>query len=101
MSVAVNERDTKMSNCARLSATKRVAALKAGAPCAAQEVTDIGYADDVFTRETMKTYLSKETYKKLLKTIDGGQPLDETIAGEVAHAMRHWAQDRGANVECY
>ncbi len=96
MSVAVNERDTKMSNCARLSATKRVAALKAGAPCAAQEVTDIGYADDVFTRETMKTYLSKETYKKLLKTIDGGQPLDETIAGEVAHAMRHWAQDRGA-----
>ena len=96
MSVAVNERDTKMSNCARLSATKSVAALRAGAPCAAQEVTDIGYADDVFTRETMKTYLSKETYKKLLKTIDGGQPLDETIAGEVAHAMRHWAQDRGA-----
>ncbi len=85
-----------MSNCARLAATKRVAALKAEAPCAPSEVKDIGYAADVFTKETMKQYLSKDTCKKLLQTIDGGQPLDPSIAGEVAHAMRHWAMDRGA-----
>ena len=85
-----------MSNCARVSATKRVAALKAEAPCAPAEVKDIGYAADVFTKETMKQYLSKDTCKKLLKTIDDGQPLDPSIAGEVAHAMRHWAMDRGA-----
>ena len=85
-----------MSNCARVSATKRVAALKAQAPCAPTEVKDIGYAADVFTKETMKQYLSKDTCKKLLKTIDDGQPLDPSIAGEVAHAMRHWAMDRGA-----
>ena len=85
-----------MSNCARLTATKRVAALKAEAPCAPSEVKDIGYAEDVFTRETMKQYLSKDTWKKLMQTIDGGQPLDPSIAGEVAHAMRHWAMDRGA-----
>ena len=57
---------------------------------------DIGYAEDVFTKETMQKYLSKETCKKLMATIDGGQPLDPSIAGEVAHAMRHWAMDRGA-----
>ena len=85
-----------MSNCARLAATKRVAALKAEAPCAPSEVKDIGYAEDVFTRETMKQYLSKDTWKKLMQTIDGGEPLDPSIAGEVAHAMRHWAMDRGA-----
>ena len=85
-----------MSNCARLAATKRVAALKAEAPCAPSEVKDIGYAEDVFTRETMKQYLSKDTWKKLMQTIDDGEPLDPSIAGEVAHAMRHWAMDRGA-----
>ena len=87
-----------MSNCARLAATKSVAALKAPEPCAATAVEDkdIAYAEDVFTRETMKKYLSKDTCKKLLATIDGGQPLDPSIAGEVAHAMRHWAMDRGA-----
>jgi glutamine synthetase len=87
-----------MSNCARLAATKQVASLKAPEPCKATTVEDkdIGYAEDVFTRETMKKYLSKDTCKKLLATIDGGQPLDPSIAGEVAHAMRHWAMDRGA-----
>ncbi|MBP5228125.1 MAG: glutamine synthetase III, partial [Kiritimatiellae bacterium] len=85
-----------MSNCARLAATKSVASLKTPAPHPAAAVEDIGYADDVFTRETMKKYLSKETCKRLLATIDGGQPLDPSIAGEVAHAMRHWAMDRGA-----
>ena len=85
-----------MSNCARLAATKSVASLKTPAPHPAAAVEDIGYAEDVFTHETMKKYLSKETCKRLLATIDGGQPLDPTIAGEVAHAMRHWAMDRGA-----
>ena len=79
---------------------KKVADLKATAPSAPVEINDdmkdIGYAEDVFTKETMQKYLSKETCKKLMATIDGGQPLDPSIAGEVAHAMRHWAMDRGA-----
>ncbi len=89
-----------MSVCARLAAMKKVADLKATAPSAPVEINDdmkdIGYAEDVFTKETMQKYLSKETCKKLMATIDGGQPLDPSIAGEVAHAMRHWAMDRGA-----
>ena len=89
-----------MSVCARLAAMEKVADLKATAPSAPVEINDdmrdIGYAEDVFTKETMQKYLSKETCKKLLATIDGGQPLDPSIAGEVAHAMRHWAMDRGA-----
>ena len=36
------------------------------------------------------------TAKKLQATIDEGKPLDASIAGEVAHGIRHWAMDRGA-----
>ncbi|MBR0056168.1 MAG: glutamine synthetase III, partial [Kiritimatiellae bacterium] len=85
-----------MSNQARNMAVASVAALRAPEPFAASPVHEGGYAEDVFTREAMKQYLSKETCAKLLATIDGGQPLDPTVAGEVAHAMRRWAMDRGA-----
>ena len=85
-----------MSNCARVAATKKVAGLKTDAPCAPEGIKEIGFAEDVFTRETMREYLSKETWQKLMQTIDDGAPLDPSIAGEVAHAMRHWAMDRGA-----
>ena len=85
-----------MSNQARNTAVASVAALRAPEPFAASPVHEGGYAEDVFTREAMKQYLSKETCAKLLATIDGGQPLDPTVAGEVAHAMRRWAMDRGA-----
>ncbi|MGN0834158.1 MAG: glutamine synthetase III [Kiritimatiellia bacterium] len=92
-----------MSNCARMKAVSSVAARLESAPCSpcaneksVSSADDLHYAEDVFTRETMKQYLSKDTWNKLMQTIDGGQPLDPSIAGEVAHAMRHWAMDRGA-----
>ena len=56
--------------------------------------TDFGA--DVFGDEAIRTYLSKETAKKLQSTIQEGKPLDPSIAGEVAHGIRHWAMDRGA-----
>ena len=56
--------------------------------------TDFGA--DVFGDEAMKTYLSKDTAKKLQATIQEGKPLDPSIAGEVAHGIRRWAMDRGA-----
>ena len=56
--------------------------------------TDFGA--DVFGEEAIRTYLSKDTAKKLQATIREGKPLDPSIAGEVAHGIRHWAMDRGA-----
>ena len=56
--------------------------------------TDFGA--DVFGDEAIRTYLSKDTAKKLQATIQEGKPLDPSIAGEVAHGIRHWAMDRGA-----
>ena len=59
-----------------------------------KKATDFGA--DVFGEEAIRTYLSKETAKKLQATIREGKPLDPSIAGEVAHGIRHWAMDRGA-----
>ncbi len=59
-----------------------------------RKATDFGA--DVFGAEAIEKYLSKETAKKLLSTIQGATPLDPSIAGEVAHGMKQWALDRGA-----
>ena len=54
------------------------------------------YGEDVFNSEAMRSYLPKDICEKLLATIDEGAPLDPNIAGDVAHAMKKWAMDRGA-----
>ena len=51
---------------------------------------------DVFSGEIQKQRLSKETYKKLLNTLEAGEALDPSLADEVAHAMKDWAIERGA-----
>lgn len=50
----------------------------------------------VFSDSVAKTRLSKTTYKSLKKTIELGEPLDASIADEVAAAMKEWAVDLGA-----
>ena len=54
------------------------------------------YGEDVFNADAMRNYLPKDICEKLLATIDEGVALDPSIAGDVAHAMKRWAMDRGA-----
>lgn len=51
---------------------------------------------NVFHDEVMKNSLPKEVYKSLRRTIDEGEPLDSSIAGTVANAMKDWAVSKGA-----
>lgn len=51
---------------------------------------------DVFGDRAMSTYLPKDIYRKLKKTIEDGAELDRSIAGVVAHGMKEWAIQRGA-----
>ena len=85
-----------MSNQYRMSAIKEIAeAPAAGIKAAATANVDF-YGEDVFNSEAMKAYLPKDICKKLFATIENGVALDPSIAGEVAHAMKKWAMDRGA-----
>ena len=51
---------------------------------------------DVFGDRAMSTYLPKDVYRKLKKTIEDGAELDRSIAGVIAHGMKEWAIQRGA-----
>ena len=50
----------------------------------------------VFNDKVMREKLPKNTYKALKQTIKLGQPLDISMANEVAHAMKEWAIEKGA-----
>lgn len=54
------------------------------------------YGCDVFDLSTMKGQLSSSAYSKLEQTIKDGSKLDESIANEVASAMKNWAIEKGA-----
>ncbi len=59
------------------------------------EVTSI-FGENVFNETVMKARLPKETYKQLMKTIEGGEKLDPSVATVVANAMKDWALEKGA-----
>lgn len=58
-------------------------------------VTSI-FGENVFNETVMKARLPKETYKQLMKTIEGGEKLDASVANVVANAMKDWALEKGA-----
>ena len=60
-----------------------------------KKVTKI-YGELTFNKKVMAEKLNKTVYKKLLATIDAGEPLDQSIAGDIAHAMKEWAIENGA-----
>mgnify|MGYP002856113401 CR=1 FL=1 len=59
------------------------------------EVTSI-FGENVFNETVMRARLPKETYKQLMKTIEGGEKLDASVATVVANAMKDWAIEKGA-----
>lgn len=54
------------------------------------------YGSNVFSDKVQRQLLSKPVYKALKRTIEKGEPLDPTIANEVASAMKQWALEKGA-----
>ncbi len=54
------------------------------------------FGEYVFSESVMKSRLSKATVKILKQTIESGDPLDSSIADEVASAMKAWALEKGA-----
>ncbi len=61
-----------------------------------QESLENTFASNVFNDAVMRTRLPKNIYKALKKTIDGGLPLDPSVADVVANAMKDWAIEKGA-----
>ncbi len=62
----------------------------------AESALEALYGSDTFGIKTMEKYLSKNSFKKLMHTIQQGGKLDPGIADEVAQAMKVWALSKGA-----
>ncbi|MGH7441117.1 MAG: glutamine synthetase III [bacterium] len=55
------------------------------------------YGELVFNDAAQVLYLSKDVYKKLKATTQSGDPLDVSIAHQVAQGMKEWALSHGAS----
>lgn len=54
------------------------------------------FGQNTFGLAQMKQRLPKTVYKRLVGTVERGEPFDETVADAVAQAMKEWAVERGA-----
>ena len=54
------------------------------------------FGSNVFSAAVQRTRLPKDTYKRLQRTLEQGEPLDPTLADAVALAMKEWALENGA-----
>ncbi len=85
-----------MSNCNRIHAIDTIAGYPVAQSNATAPASIDEYGEDVFTAKAIRRYLSKPVAEKLLATIRGETPLDPSIAGAAANAMKEWAVARGA-----
>ena len=60
------------------------------------KITSEYYGKNVFNREQMAKYLSKDTMKTLCDAIDKNKILSRDIASHVAAGMKMWAMEMGA-----
>lgn len=54
------------------------------------------FGSNVFSKSVMKERLPKDTFKKLLRTLDLGEELSPVVAEIVASVMKDWAIEKGA-----
>ncbi|MDD4102096.1 MAG: glutamine synthetase III, partial [Kiritimatiellae bacterium] len=74
------------------AATARYAPADTGALSAMRE----SFGSHVFSDAVMRQMLSEKVYRKVRRTIEHGERLDVSVAGEVAEAMKTWAIKQGA-----
>lgn len=54
------------------------------------------FGENVFDKQKMQEYLSKEAYDNVLEAIEKGIKIERQYANQVASGMKAWAIDRGA-----
>jgi glutamine synthetase len=54
------------------------------------------FGQNTFGLAEMKARLPKAVFRRLVATIEKGEPIDESVADAIALAMKEWAVERGA-----
>jgi glutamine synthetase len=63
-------------------------------PEASPKITAI-FAENVFTHQVARQFLSDEAYKSLMGSIKAGQKIDRSMAAQIANGVRAWAESKG------
>jgi len=66
-----------------------------GIPGRAKHVQE-EFACDVFSERQMQQRLPKDVFRRLMRTIQAGEPLPHEVADVIAAAMKEWAVEHGA-----
>lgn len=53
------------------------------------------FGENVFTYQTARQFLSDDGYKSLMASVRAGQKIDRSMAGQIAHGIRAWAETKG------
>ena len=54
------------------------------------------YAQNVFTDDKLKNYVSNKVYKQLKECVSNNQKIDRDTAEHIAQGMKNWAIENGA-----
>jgi glutamine synthetase len=53
------------------------------------------FAENVFTHQVARQFLSDEAYKSLMASIKAGQKIDRSMANQIANGIRAWSESKG------
>ncbi|MBN2375917.1 MAG: glutamine synthetase III [Sedimentisphaerales bacterium] len=69
--------------------------------CMTTDLVTSVFGSNVFNDVVMRSYLPKNIYKSLKRSILGEHPLEPSVADVVANAMKDWALKKGATHFCH
>jgi glutamine synthetase len=55
------------------------------------------FAENVFTNQVARQFLSDEAYKSLNSSVKAGQKIDRAMASQIANGIRAWAEAKGVS----
>ncbi len=53
------------------------------------------FAENVFTHQIARQFLSDEAYKSLMGSVKAGQKIDRAMANQIGNGVRAWAESKG------
>ncbi len=55
------------------------------------------FAENVFTHQVARQFLSDEAFKSLMNSIKAGQKIDRSMAAQIANGIKAWAESKGVS----
>src|SRR6476620_2840644 len=86
-----------MSSSLRFSAlTNLLNSEKLQPESSSKKITAI-FAENVFTYQVARQFLSDEAYKSLMASVRASQKIDRSMAAQIANGIRAWAESKGVS----